>query len=251
MASEAGSRDIAQALIAAGCPVRQGRLGDVAASIEKEDFRLLILDCGLDVRRGFKLLQQVKEATPEVPVLFITEAGSEEAAVKAFRLGARDYFKKPVNLFELKATISNILSMPRSYSQRYHYPLGVFEPPPAQYSKHLPPNILRAVNFLEDRLKEDVSLEAVAAEAGLSRHHFCRLFKKYTGASPMQFLTRLRIEKAKDLFMRTTMNVSMVALEAGFNDLSGFIKNFKRTTGFTPNAFRKKKEAAEKGLQLF
>jgi AraC family transcriptional regulator len=74
----------------------------------------------------------------------------------------------------------------------------------------------------------------------MSKHHFCRVFKRHLGISPLQFFIRMRVERAKELLKNRALSVSMVALEVGFNDISNFIKHFKKVTGITPSAFRKR-----------
>src|SRR6185369_16222886 len=56
---------------------------------------ILIIDCGFDVNCGLSLLYEIKAARPDIMVILVTDSGSENTAVTAFRLGARDYFKKP------------------------------------------------------------------------------------------------------------------------------------------------------------
>jgi AraC family transcriptional regulator len=79
----------------------------------------------------------------------------------------------------------------------------------------------------------------MAREAGLSRFHFCRYFKKFTGMTPKKFLCRLRLEKARILLSNPEKRISEIAIEVGFDDLSNFIRHFKKYTGFTPGSYRK------------
>ena len=115
----------------------------------------------------------------------------------------------------------------------------------------LPPSLLRAVAHMERNFSRDIRLPMLAREAGISKYHLCRVFKRHTGLTPMRFLARLRMERAKALLKegKNSFSVSMVAAEVGFNDLGSFIKLFKRATGLTPGEFRKDKDRAS--LRLF
>lgn len=209
--------------------------------VQRKTSGLLLIDCGLDVRTGLNLLYEIKVTQPEIMLIFITDAGSEETAVMAFRLGARDYFKKPFNLFALKETIDK-LQIIRRRAQEKRVPLQ--NASPADFLKRffpaeseIPVNLLRVITYNERHLSEPLTLDQLAEEAGVSRFHFCRVFKKALGMSPMNFLTLMRVERAKALLRKNT-SVSTIALKVGFNDLSNFNRMFKKVSGLTPSAYR-------------
>ncbi len=61
----------------------------------------------------------------------------------------------------------------------------------------------------------------------MSKFHFCRIFKKYVGITPMQYAINMRLKKAMTLLQRKDLSISTVAMKAGFRDLSEFNKQFK------------------------
>ena len=95
----------------------------------------------------------------------------------------------------------------------------------------------QAVNYIQDNLAEDISLQAIATEMNMSRYHFCRLFKKSTGITPYQYLIKSRIERAKELLSRKHKSIADVALQVGFTNQSHFTKHFKRLVGTAPKQF--------------
>ncbi|MCR4265054.1 AraC family transcriptional regulator [Nitratireductor sp. ZSWI3] len=97
----------------------------------------------------------------------------------------------------------------------------------------------RAVGYLQDNLASDLSLEALAAEAAMSRFHFARAFRTTFGQSPLQYVIRQRIERAKILLVTTRVPIAEVAARVGYQDVSRFGRHFKRQVGVTPGAFRK------------
>lgn len=97
----------------------------------------------------------------------------------------------------------------------------------------------QSVEYIQEHLGEDLSLSDIATELGMSRYYFCHLFKKSTGLSPHQYLIRQRIEQAKHLLKNTDQNITFVAMECGFANLSHFAKCFRKVTGINPNQFRK------------
>ncbi len=98
------------------------------------------------------------------------------------------------------------------------------------------PAMGRAAACLSANLNNKISLEEAAAEAGLSKYHFLRSFKHYTGISPHVYRTQKRIEAAKKHIL-SGMPFSEIALETGFTDQSHFSNQFKNYTGATPNQY--------------
>jgi AraC family transcriptional regulator len=96
----------------------------------------------------------------------------------------------------------------------------------------------RVADWMHSRLESPVSLDEAAREAGLSSYHFLRGFRQVTGVTPHQYLVRLRLGRAARLLVRTDLPVTQVALDAGFEDLSNFIRTFRRATGKSPGRFR-------------
>jgi AraC-like DNA-binding protein len=96
-----------------------------------------------------------------------------------------------------------------------------------------------AIRYIEENLSNVICLDDIAEKANVSKYHFCRLFKKRVGMSPLRFATCMRIEKAKELLKNDDLTISTAAANVGFNDISSFIKQFKRLTGMTPSSYRK------------
>ncbi len=98
--------------------------------------------------------------------------------------------------------------------------------------------IFAALEALEARASEDVSLTELAEVAGLSPFHFLRLFKRETGSTPYQWLVKARLRRAVQLLRDTRRPVTAIAFDVGFGDLSNFINTFRRELGCSPSAFR-------------
>jgi AraC family transcriptional regulator len=103
----------------------------------------------------------------------------------------------------------------------------------------LPPGIARVLERLADDPADAISLDAMAAMAGLSRFGFARAFKQATGRSPYAFVIERRIALAKRLLADPTLSLAEVAVRAGFSSQSHFTCHFRRITGVTPRAWRR------------
>ena len=103
--------------------------------------------------------------------------------------------------------------------------------------KDLYPRIVAAKVFIDENFREDISLEDISQHAFLSRFHFHRLFSAVYKTTPHQYLTRKRIEKAKDL-LADNKQVTDVCNEVGFESLGSFSVLFKKEIGFAPQYYR-------------
>lgn len=101
------------------------------------------------------------------------------------------------------------------------------------------PRIARALDLMEARLSEDVSLDELASAAAMSQFHFLRVFKTSVGRTPTQELIRRRIVRAQTHLQTTQLPVAEIAFRVGYENVSRFSALFKRETGVTPGDFRK------------
>ena len=105
----------------------------------------------------------------------------------------------------------------------------------------LSPKVLcRAIERLRSDSDADVSLAALAADAGLSRFHFCRAFKESTGLSPHAWLRQHRLEQAMNMLRDTDVSVVSVAAELGYSSQTAFAAAFRKLTGETPSDWRRR-----------
>jgi AraC-like DNA-binding protein len=92
--------------------------------------------------------------------------------------------------------------------------------------------------YIASNLDQNISLETLAKMAGLSVHHFARVFKQSIGIPPHCYILQRRIERARHLLLNTKRPLSEIALSAGFSDQSHLARHFRRTTGLSPSAMR-------------
>lgn len=101
-----------------------------------------------------------------------------------------------------------------------------------------PPMIKRAKEFITTHQSEDISLGDVAKAVHTSTFYFCKMFKKATGINFTEYLSRVRIEKAKNLLLNPNLRVSEIAFEVGFQSLTHFNRVFKKIVGQSPTEYR-------------
>lgn len=98
--------------------------------------------------------------------------------------------------------------------------------------------IIKAKEYIRQNYNTDITLEALCSCICVSKNYFCYLFKREVGESIWDYLTRYRIEKAKDLLVDTSLKNYEIAFEIGYENPSYFTKTFKKYTGLTPQEYR-------------
>lgn len=93
--------------------------------------------------------------------------------------------------------------------------------------------------FLNQNFKRQIALSEIADYAGLTPSALCRYFKRHTGKSVFTYLLEIRVVYACNLLTNSGLNISQIAYESGFNNLSHFNKQFREITGQSPNEYRK------------
>lgn len=119
---------------------------------------------------------------------------------------------------------------------------GVTDEETRSSSPSLPGYKLRQItDWMNEHVAEDFSLDRLAAQAGLSKFHFQRLFKRTLGVSPSRYHINLRMNLARQLLRETKKSVVDVTLEVGYTDPSHFAKLFRRETGLSPSDYRRQR----------
>jgi AraC-like DNA-binding protein len=109
---------------------------------------------------------------------------------------------------------------------------------PPQTRVELRQRLLRARTLIDARYQEALDLDQIARHAHFSRYYFIRLFRLAYGETPHQYLTRRRIEKAKELLAAGELTVTEVCLAVGFQSLGSFSALFTRLVGQPPQRYR-------------
>lgn len=92
--------------------------------------------------------------------------------------------------------------------------------------------------LIHQHSEEPYTLEDFEDRLGISKFRLCREYERAYGISPMKDLNRARIERAKNLLLTTSMQIQEISLDVGFDNVSHFIRLFKKETGMTPKQFR-------------
>jgi len=169
-----------------------------------------------------------------------TEASFQRAVAQAKKFGVdidneltkRAYYKTPVvsrrkldSAADLLAIFADHLTMKGNQIMM-------------QKTNAEPPVIAKAKQFIREHYMEELSLRQVSSKMNMSLFYFCKKFRQATGLSFTEFVSRTRIEKAKNLLLNPNLRVSEIAFDIGFQSLTHFNRAFKKIMGQSPTEYR-------------
>ncbi|MBT7065301.1 MAG: helix-turn-helix domain-containing protein [Verrucomicrobia bacterium] len=105
------------------------------------------------------------------------------------------------------------------------------------------PKVRCAIQFISDHYRESISLTDIAAAAGVSKSALYVVFRKDLGKTPLDLLTFIRLNKAKQMLRETNRTVDAIAADCGSGVVANLYHHFKPSTGMTPTAYRKQTRA--------
>lgn len=109
-------------------------------------------------------------------------------------------------------------------------------------SEHQQRNVIiieDTIDYIQNNLHRSLDRHMLAERACMSKSHFSITFKQHTGYSPSQFITRIRLDRAKQLLRETNMPIYKISEEIGYTDSFYFTRLFRKDTGMSPREFRK------------
>lgn len=104
--------------------------------------------------------------------------------------------------------------------------------------KALYQSVLKAKDYLHDHLKDNISLLQMSKDIGISKYYLHRLFTEIHGDTPINYLTTIRLEKAKHKLQYSKEGITEIAMDCGFSNSSYFSKTFKKHLGLSPTQYR-------------
>jgi AraC-like DNA-binding protein len=182
---------------------------------------------------GFLQTGQVMRQKPNASAFQRAVEHADKLGVDLDHASAKDaYFQTPVVSQKKIESVTNLLSIFAEHLSMKSNQIAV------QQTNSEPTVITKAKEFIETHHTEELSLTQVAAAVHTSVFYFCKLFKKATGINFTEFVSRTRIEKAKNLLLNPNLRVSEIAFEVGFQSLTHFNRVFKRVVGESPTQYR-------------
>ena len=189
---------------------------------------IALLDIEMPGMNGIELAKYIKERYANCIIIFITAYDRFDYAIEAMHIKAFDYLLKPwkeERLCELINTaIENVRSMQKKDS-----------------IVHSQKDIIK--DYIDRNYKNDISAKDVAGILGYSDVYFSKVFKQLFDDNFINYLTKVRIDRAKVLLKDVSFNIKEVGKSVGYADSNYFTKVFKRSIGISPSEYRSKHNA--------
>lgn len=181
----------------------------------------------------------------QIPIVYVTAYADRETLERAKHTHPYGYVLKPFNAQDLRVAIELALFRQQTHAEPSTTPIAQpmpqtprFHPLSAQREGLPPSKLQKVLNYIHAHLNQELSLDMLAGEAGMTTYYFARLFKQSTGTSAHQYVIRQRIERAKQLLQQSNLSIADIATACGFANPSHLALHFKRIVGVSPKRFR-------------
>lgn len=177
-----------------------------------------------------------------VPIFMLTAKDSEETKIQCLSLGATDYIEKPFSPEFVKWKVKNMLFSRKSLKDKYSKVISV-ETSEVELVSNDEKLIKKLMTIVEDSLEDgSLSVEYLAQEVGMSRANLYRKLQAILGETPVNFIKKIRLNRACQLLKKNSMYISEVAYMTGFSNPKYFAKCFSKEFGVSPKEFCRQHE---------
>lgn len=206
---------------------------DAILLIEKYCPRLVITDIRMPQTDGLELARYIQKNHPDTKTIILSGFHDFSYAQSALRYGAVDYLLKPVTAQALSEALHKLLITMDSEAVE----LDSYRSSNSRLDQKSICELLET--YLHENYKQEISFQELGEKFGFTPEYLGKLFKKHTGETPSKYLTKLRMNKAKQLLLNNPeMEIQMVGELVGYKDGFYFSRAFKSHTGIQPSEFR-------------
>ncbi len=199
---------------------------------------IIVSDVNMPDGDGFTLCSELKknEKYSHIPVILLTARGEDQSQSESYRLGADGFLAKPFEIETLMELIRGQLRGKAEIRKRYLDEDSVAE---ADYGSNEERFILQLNKIISEHLSDPgLDQQLICLELGVSRALLYNKMKAITGAGTKEYITKIRIEKAKSLIESTSLTIAEISDMTGFASQSYFSTAFKNYTGTTPSQYK-------------
>jgi len=210
--------------------------------LERERVRLLITDIKMPEISGLHLADTLK-AMPEEerPAIILISGYAEfEFAQRAIQLGVVDYLLKPIGREKLIASVERALAFAEERAR-----IGMMEKvvdrellQTGDTGRPLSDPVREALEYIDGNLDQPFTMRDAASRVHLNPSYFSVLFKDEMGMTFSEYVTRRRLQRAKEMLLRTKLPVSEIAERVGYQSAKHFAKMFRQYEGSSPGDYR-------------
>lgn len=207
--------------------------------LEKNPIDIVVTDIEMPGGSGLELIRWVRENRPDIFCIFYTGHAEFTYAQEALRLGAADYLLKPIPYPQMEEILRSI----EHRIELREKELDLKEIAEESMDTDAGEIVARVKKLVVENLSAgSLQRDDLAALVHVSPGYLSRIFKKEEGISLGDYITRIRIQMAKQLLRKTNLPISSIAERVGIAYSSYFTKVFKDNTGMTPQEYRQSRQ---------
>lgn len=222
------------------CAAADGR--EALGILERERVRLLITDIKMPEISGLQLAGALNSMPEEErpAILLISGYAEFEFAQRAIQLGVVDYLLKPIGRDKLIAAVERALACAEERAR-----IGMMEKvvdrellQTGDTGRPLSDPVREALEYIDGNLDQPFTMRDAASRVHLNPSYFSVLFKDEMGMTFSEYVTRRRLQRAKEMLLRTKLPVSEIAERVGYQSAKHFAKMFRQYEGSSPGDYR-------------
>jgi len=221
--------------------------------LEETPIELMITDIRMPEISGLALVSQMraKRIQRQPSVIFVSGHAQFEYAQEALRLSVVDYLLKPVGREKLIASVEGAL---KAGEEKEHLVFMRKTADPQlmairEEEAVLSEAVRQAMHYIETHIDEAISLQEVAGHVHLNGSYFSALFKEQCQINFSEYVTRRKLQKAKELLLKTNLPIAEIACRSGYQRVNYFNKLFKEYEGMSPGRYRSMRNGMEAQIQ--
>jgi AraC-like DNA-binding protein/nitrogen-specific signal transduction histidine kinase len=199
---------------------------DALDTLKRETIDLVLLDLQMPEMDGFEVLERMRanERTKNIPVIVVTGQALTEAEMARLNRGVASVLEK--GLFNLDETVAHIgLALERKH----------------RLSGEAQRLVRKAMAYIHEHFADPITRRDIAQHVSIAEDYLTFCFRQELGTTPIKYLQRYRVNRAKQLLHESTNSITEIARLVGFSDSGYFSRIFHRETGISPEAFRRNK----------
>lgn len=221
--------------------------------LEETPVELMITDIRMPEISGLALVSELrkKNMQRQPSVILVSGYAQFEYAQEALRLSVVDYLLKPIGRDKLIASVEDALKVVEE-QEDIVYMRKMADPKLMAIRDEeavLSDPIRKAMHYVEMHIEEAISQQEVAAHVHLNGSYFSSLFKEQCQMNFSEYVTRRKLQKAKELLLKTNLTIVEVACRTGYQRVKYFNKLFKEYEGMSPGQYRSIRNGVEAHIQ--
>jgi two-component system response regulator YesN len=195
---------------------------------------IIVTDIKMLGEDGLSMIEKLQQAGCTARFVILSAYQDFHFAQRGMRLGIRYYLTKPVEELELQQCVRQMIKdREQAEGNKADMISSIVE------SADEKDKILKVRRYLVENFQRTISLKELSEKFNINLVYLSQLFKKKTGQNYSGYLAHLRIDKAKELLIKTDMRVYEICEAVGYTDTTYFSKLFEKVGGCTPSEYRK------------